>query len=399
MQNTLRKSTLLNEEKRTTIWFLWLFYVIYFLYDITYYYIIPLTPWDLEAVGTKFGIGSVLYIIILGLLPLAYFLLKTDNPWPIKYLFFLIFTLSNIVTEILFYSGNSLPYTSGNIVEIVIVLFSPIFVNKKFFYLVSLGTIFKFVFVGLAIQDPIVIIPLLLVVILSMIAYILLHRFLGFVSAIESSYGRQLEGIVKGIIATLELKDPYTRGHSERVAEYALSLAETTNEFKDSDLKFFYYSCLLHDIGKINIPDSILSKPGRLTKEEFDVIKTHPVVGAKAVQQVEGISDNIDVIRHHHERWDGKGYPDGLKDKETSYLARITAIADAFDAMTSSRSYRAALPLNKAYQQIIDGKGTQFDPELVELFDKVYPTWVKYHKNYHASDGSGDEAASTTQRG
>ncbi|HLT55103.1 MAG TPA: HD domain-containing phosphohydrolase, partial [Bacillota bacterium] len=114
----------------------------------------------------------------------------------------------------------------------------------------------------------------------------------------------------------------------------------------------------------------------------YEIIKTHPVVGAKAIQDVEGIIDNIDVIYHHHERWDGKGYPDGLAGENIPYLARITAIADAFDAMTSSRSYRPALPYEEAYKRIVEGKGTQFDPQLVELFMRVYPTWIEISKQY-----------------
>lgn len=98
---------------------------------------------------------------------------------------------------------------------------------------------------------------------------------------------------------------------------------------------------------------------------------------------MEGIADNIDVIRHHHERWDGGGYPDGLKGTEACFLVRVTAIADAFDAMTSSRSYRAALPLDDAYQEIVSGRGTQFDPDLVDVFKQVYPSWVEYHEQYH----------------
>jgi HD-GYP domain-containing protein (c-di-GMP phosphodiesterase class II) len=117
-----------------------------------------------------------------------------------------------------------------------------------------------------------------------------------------------------------------------------------------------------------------------LTDEEYEIIKTHPVVGAEALRGVQGIDENIDVILYHHERWDGKGYPEGLVGKQTPFLARITAIADAFDAMTSSRSYRAALPFEEAYNRIMAGKGSQFDPHLVDIFDKVFPEWVKIAK-------------------
>ncbi|WP_226038519.1 HD-GYP domain-containing protein [Aquibacillus saliphilus] len=386
MQKRTTTSTLLNEEQRTVKWFLWLFYSIYFIYDLFYYYILPMFFINSEVGIQSGGLGYGIYVIVFGLLPISYYLIKQNKPELIKYLYFVTLTCMNILNDILLYWGSDASYGTGNIIEIVIVLFSPIFVNPRFFYLVSLGTILKYVIVGVVIQDPAAMLPLLIVVVLAMIAYILLHRFLGYVTAVKGSYDRQLEGIVKGIIATLELKDPYTRGHSERVAFYAISLAKATENFKNSELNSFYYACLLHDIGKVNIPDSILTKPGKLTAEEYDVIKTHPAVGAKAVQEVEGIEDHIDVIRHHHERWDGNGYPDKLKGEDTPLLTRITAISDAFDAMTSSRSYRPALPLEEAYNRIIEGKGTQFDPELVETFKLVYPSWVDYQKKYFSDN-------------
>ena len=151
----------------------------------------------------------------------------------------------------------------------------------------------------------------------------------------------------------------------------------------------------MHDIGKVNIPDTILTKSGKLTDEEYEIVKTHPVVGAKAIEDVEGIADNIAVVYHHHERWDGKGYPDGLVGEETPLVARITAIADAFDAMTSTRSYRPALPFEEAYKRILDGKGSQFDPELVEVFKQVYPDWItiskQYNKDHTSKEGSKHE--------
>jgi putative nucleotidyltransferase with HDIG domain len=309
--------------------------------------------------------------------------MKVNKPENIKYILFISYTFINLISEIWLYSNLDISYSSGNLVEIVIILFSPIFVNKKYFYFVFLGTMLKYLVIGFILQLNAVVAPLLLVIVLSLIAFIILMRIISYVDTVKNSYDKQIEGIVKGVIATLELKDPYTRGHSERVAEYAMALATKTGKFDKDELKYFYYACLLHDIGKIHIPDAILTKPGKLSKEEFDIIKMHPLVGAKAVQEVEGISANIDVIRHHHERWDGNGYPDNLKGEETTILARITAIADAFDAMTSSRSYRSALSLEEAYSRILDGKGSQFDPQLVELFIDVYPEWKNIHKRYN----------------
>lgn len=136
---------------------------------------------------------------------------------------------------------------------------------------------------------------------------------------------------------------------------------------------------MLHDVGKVHIRDDILMKPSNLTNEEYEIIKKHPIVGAEAVKNIEGLQESIDVIRYHHERWDGKGYPDRLKGEEIPLLARIASIADAFDAMTTDRSYRPALSLDMAYQRILQGKGSQFDPGLIDIFVEVYPSWASHY--------------------
>ncbi|WP_042146769.1 HD-GYP domain-containing protein [Paucisalibacillus sp. EB02] len=375
--------SLIQEEKQATKWLLGLFYGIFIIYEVIYSYLLSTLPWVIEVVNTTSFFDYLVYLVLIAILPLSFYLMKINKPEHIKYVLFISYTFVNLISEIWLYRNNDVPYSSGNLVEIVIILFSPIFVNKKYFYLIFLGTMLKYLIIGSVLQYNAVIAPLLLVVVLSLIAFIILLRIISYVDTVKNSYDKQIEGIVKGVIATLELKDPYTRGHSERVAEYAMVLATKTGNFDKDELKYFYYACLLHDIGKIHIPDAILTKPGKLTKEEFNIIKMHPLVGAKAVQEVEGISANIDVIRHHHERWDGNGYPDKLKGEETSILARITSIADAFDAMTSSRSYRSALTLEEAYSRIIEGKGSQFDPYLVELFKDVFPEWKKTHERYN----------------
>jgi putative nucleotidyltransferase with HDIG domain len=290
--------------------------------------------------------------------------------------------LLNTGADIINYIGAPEAFKSGNAVEIFWLLLSPIFVNRRFFWVVSLGLLMRYLAVGVVIHSKIVLFPMLMIFVLSIFAYILLSRFQSYVKAVKISYDQQLEGIVKGVIATLELKDNYTRGHSERVGNYASMLAVSVKKFSESELKSFNYACLLHDIGKINIPDQILLKPSKLTDREFEIIKKHPVVGAEAVKNVAGLNNNINVIRSHHERWDGKGYPDQLAGEEIPLLARVTSIADAFDAMTSSRSYRAALPVQEAYQRIIQGKGSQFDPMLVEAFKQVFPAWVEFHNKY-----------------
>ncbi|WP_306345304.1 HD-GYP domain-containing protein [Ornithinibacillus bavariensis] len=382
MKQSLHLS-LIQEEKRATIWFLWLFYIVFFVYDIFYNFLLPNTPWNAPMMIITKPFDYVLYIIMIALLPFSFYLIKTNNPKSIKYIYFICYIVLNIARDIWVYEGKDVPYSSGNLVEIVMVLFCPIFVNKTYFYLVSGGVLLKYIIIGSVIRDSIVILPLLIVIILSIISYIILHRFMSYLEAVKQEYDNRLEGIVKAIIQTLEMKDPYTRGHSERVAEYALSLAKATGSLNKEELRYYYFACLLHDVGKIRIPDAILTKPGKLTKEEFDLIKQHPVIGAKAVEDVVEISNNLGVILHHHERWDGKGYPNGLKEKEIPFLARITSIADAFDAMTSSRAYRDALTNEVAYNRILEGKGTQFDPELVDIFIQVYPTWEEIHYKQH----------------
>jgi len=378
----MKNTSLLQEEKRATVLFMWLFYIVFFLYDIFYYNMFPLLPWIADGLpdAVWYYLSYIKYIIIISLIPITIYLFKKGNPGKVKYIIVIAYLATNLVTDIYYYFGNAESYSSGNLVELVIILFSPIFINKRFFYLVTSGIILKYILVGVFIKDPIVLFPVTINIILAIIASILLHRFLSYVKALKTSYDQQLAGIVKGVIATLELKDPYTRGHSERVAEYAMSLAKATGKVNESELNHFYYACLLHDIGKVQIPDTILTKSGKLEEEEYEIVKAHPVVGAKAIEDVEGIADNIAVIYHHHERWDGKGYPDGLVGEETPLVARITAVADAFDAMTSTRSYRPALPFEEAYKRILDGKGSQFDPELVEVFKQVYPDWITISK-------------------
>jgi HD-GYP domain-containing protein (c-di-GMP phosphodiesterase class II) len=368
-----------HEEKQTVKWFLIISYIILIGYDFFYYYLFPVYI-ENEDLNSPFLFLT--YIVLTALIPIAFYLNKVNKQYLVKYVFFISYIIITFIVDVLTYSTSENLYTSGNVVEVFLILSLPLFLNKRYFWLVSIGYIVKYALIGVILQSKYVIIAMILIVILSIMAFFLLVRFQGYVRAISTAYDNQLEGIVKGVIATLELKDPYTRGHSERVASYALMLAQATGKFSKEEQKSFYYACLLHDIGKVNIPDQILMKPGKLTKEEFDIIKTHPAIGAEAVKNVEGIKDSICVIQSHHERWDGKGYPDQLKGEEIPLQARISTFADAFDAMTSSRSYRDAMPVEEAYNRIIDGKGTQFDPVLMEEFIKIYPSWVKFHKKY-----------------
>lgn len=387
--------SLIYEEKNAIKWFLILFYSVFILFEIFYFYFYPK-----YVLGDHIGFEgndfrTLYYLSILSLLPIVLIVLKKGNPFLVKYIFFLGYTLLTIVNDSVTYFNSGLEYKSGNIVEVFLILFAPIFVSSLFFWVVSLGTIFKYLFIGLLLQTTEVMFPIALLIVLSLLGFTILERFQRFIEAIKTSFDNQLSGIVKGVIATIELKDPYTRGHSERVAFYAKSLAKATGKYTKEDLRLFTYACLLHDIGKVNIPDAILMKPGKLSKEEYEIIKTHPEVGAEAIMQVQGLGESIDIIKSHHERWDGKGYPERLKENDIPFLARIVSIADAFDAMTSSRSYRSAMPVEEAFGNIIEGKGTQFDPQLVETFKEVFPEWVAFHNGYEWSQNFSEEEVIT----
>lgn len=167
------------------------------------------------------------------------------------------------------------------------------------------------------------------------------------------------------LVSAIEAKDTYTRQHSTRVTEYAVRIAHRM-EFSAEDIEMLKSTGPLHDIGKIGIQDAILNKPGRLTNEEFDLIRSHPLIGVNIVAPLGLDQNELSIIRNHHERWDGKGYPDGLKREEIPYMARILAVADAFDAMSSDRAYRSALPMDVCLGEIRDNSGTQFDPSVVE---------------------------------
>ncbi len=168
----------------------------------------------------------------------------------------------------------------------------------------------------------------------------------------------------------LEMKDHYTKGHSERVKEYSIWIGQRLG-LKDDELEIIEYSAMLHDIGKIAVSDVILLKPGKLNDEEWAVVKRHPTISSDILSSLKLLHAELPVVRHHHERFDGKGYPDGLKGENIPLYARILALADAYDAMTSARPYRNAPSKEDAIREIEKGRGTQFDPKLADIFLEV----------------------------
>jgi putative nucleotidyltransferase with HDIG domain len=179
-------------------------------------------------------------------------------------------------------------------------------------------------------------------------------------------------GLLHSLTSAVDAKDAYTCGHSERVALVSRHLAQQAG-LSDYDVEQIYMAGLLHDVGKIGVPEAVLQKAGRLTAEEFEQIKRHPAIGAKILQDVKQVREIIPGVLHHHERFDGKGYPAGLSGHDIPLMGRIICLADCFDAMTSSRTYRKALPLEVALCEIRRCAGTQFDPALTEIFLRTTP--------------------------
>jgi response regulator RpfG family c-di-GMP phosphodiesterase len=178
------------------------------------------------------------------------------------------------------------------------------------------------------------------------------------------------QDVIRSFAQAVEVKDYYTRGHSERVAEYACRLGRALG-LGTREIDRLHIAGMLHDIGKIGIPDHILNKPGALTEDEYENMKRHSVMGREILGQVGAMSDVTEIIYHHHERMDGLGYPDGLAGDDVPFMARIICLADSYEAMTSNRAYRQALPLDKVLYALDRGAGTQWDKDLTAAWMAV----------------------------
>jgi putative nucleotidyltransferase with HDIG domain len=185
----------------------------------------------------------------------------------------------------------------------------------------------------------------------------------------DSLYQSLLETL-KALVTTLEARDPYTRAHSQRVSRYATALAAKMGCSKEEQ-EIVAVAGFLHDIGKVGICDAVLLKPEPLTQAEYEIIKLHPIIGEQIVQHLGYFSREKSIIRHHHERWDGRGYPDGLMRHQIPFLARILTVTDAFDAITTNRPYRAGRPFRDALEELDCWASIQFDAEVIAAFRHV----------------------------
>ncbi len=179
---------------------------------------------------------------------------------------------------------------------------------------------------------------------------------------------RSYVATVRALSNAVEARDAYTGQHAERVAAYGMRIGRAVGLEVDPQTEFGF---LLHDVGKVAVPDSILFKTGKLTAEEYALIERHPVIGSEILRGVDFLAEAVQVVRHHHERWDGRGYPDGLRGEEIPLSARVFAVADALDALTTDRPYRPAVGFPEARAEIARVAGTQFDPSVVAAYDTL----------------------------
>lgn len=186
---------------------------------------------------------------------------------------------------------------------------------------------------------------------------------------LSSSYYETIDTLRKAV----DKKDPYTRGHSDRVAYISAMIAEVMG-FSEDEVEKIRLGGQFHDIGKIGVKDNILTKPGKLTDEEYEEIKKHPVIGYELLEKNNIFKDILPAVRHHHEKFDGSGYPDGLKGNQIPIMARIVCVADSFDAMMSKRSYRDKMDLDYTMDQIEKCSGSQFDPQIARAFKSLMET-------------------------
>ncbi|QWI72933.1 HD-GYP domain-containing protein (plasmid) [Bacillus mycoides] len=341
--------------------------------------------YDYEILKKKIALNinifeGVFFLLIFVCFLINNYLAKVKRGNYLKYVFLIIYTVYMLIHD-LFLINNMGSYIISPYIEFIIIIISPLFLSKPFLTMISTSILMRY-FIVIYIFEIKYLDELVVNLILAMIAsFFILFNLIILMEQITLSYKKQMSETMLLVMEALELKDPYTKGHSERVANYAKILAEETEQYDEETLNLFYFACLLHDIGKIGISDEILNKDSTLTNEEYDIIKGHTLLGIKVVNNLSLSEENESIIRSHHEKWDGSGYPDGLKKEQIPLGARIVSIADAFDAMTSTRSYRYALPPEEAYKRIIKGADTQFDPHLIEIFKRVYPIWIKIMEN------------------
>jgi putative nucleotidyltransferase with HDIG domain len=288
-----------------------------------------------------------------------------DRPYIFRYGFFIIFFMS-IIINYFFLQNNS----NFFILYIITVIFLGIgFYNKS--------TLFLTFFTILVVLSRFFLIPDSETKLSNLLIYSFTYLLITFISVSLMRYAQKVKStyieLTAALSNALDSRDSYTWNHSENVSKYSLKIAKKM-ELPKETCNIIRVGGLLHDIGKIGIPENILTKRGKLTDEEYNFIKTHPKIGYEILKHVSNFQENgvLDIVLFHHERYDGKGYPKGLKGNKIPLIARIVAVADTFDAMTSKRVYRNEFNLEYTLDEIRKNKGTQFDPDIVDIFLSLF---------------------------
>lgn len=271
---------------------------------------------------------------------------------------------------------STLPGVFTSLLMVFLIVWVVYYRKVGFFTSITILTI-RFIRLGIyLLHHNLMIVPGIFMSVVTLMAVVLIYQANESLIKTERKHRKEQEEFTKSIIGAftncIDGKDAYTNGHSYRVALYTTMLANKMGVTDQKTLDKYYNIGLLHDIGKISIPDAILTKPGKLTPEEFNTIRSHAQEGYKILKDVKIQDDIADGAHYHHERYDGTGYPEGLIGKDIPLVARIIAVADAFDAMSSTRSYRKKLPLDYIAKEIETYAGTQFDPEVANAFLSLY---------------------------
>ncbi|WP_052144698.1 HD-GYP domain-containing protein [Halalkalibacter okhensis] len=283
------------------------------------------------------------------------------QPYLFRYGFIILFFISTVLNYILLLNNSNF---------FILYIFTVILLGIGFYHK---SIFFLAFFTMLVVLSRFFLIPDLDTNVITLLIYSLTYLLITFISASLMRYAQKVKHsyieLTSALANALDSRDAYTWHHSENVSKYSLKIAKKMNLPNDI-CDNIRVGSLLHDIGKIGIPENILTKPGKLTVEEYDLIKSHPKIGYDMIKHVSSFhkSGVLDIVLYHHERFDGRGYPNGLVGHDIPLVARIVAIADTFDAMTSKRIYRKDFDINHTLAEIQKNKGTQFDPEIVEIF-------------------------------
>ena len=301
------------------------------------------------------GMYLTYHVILVSLLPFLYATLYSSKK-VMRY----VYTLTVLSTVVVVYGGYFFGLCDANMVLLT---------THDYTDTVKNGVML----LNKANDNPMVSLFLFFVVPRALISIAFMFVCNSIVEIVSASHKKTEEMFLQTVTAlseAVDAKDRYTSGHSKRVAEYSRRIAERMGKSKEEQDEI-YRAGLLHDVGKIRIPEDIINKPGRLTDEEFNTIKIHPITGYNILRGISEDSSIAVAAKHHHERYDGKGYPNGLIGEEIPETARILGVADSYDAMASNRSYRNALPQEVVRGEIEKGKGTQFDPKVADIMLKM----------------------------